>query len=305
MNLPSAGNLGNIPSVPACIRRYQPRTMPQIDPAESLVSERLEGLMCKYRRDVATPQLRSCDFLCRWKGATVALHVKRLVMTVEAVEPPPPSIRALANIRRPVLIGIWSVPGLAAGKLSRFARLVREFTLGASIGEECALRDENGALEARCRLLGSWSGTHAVVAVGADGATDRAAERARRLLRRARAQYMPRVPNVVVICGDPGATGGIELAVLGTPVERWDAIPLGGDSVALGRANDGFFSSTKSVEPQAVAWLPLVDGADTHCSGKIWLPESIRSPAAPYIDLMSHLCQSIRRRSRRRAPRKS
>ncbi len=238
--------------------------------AELLVAQRLARAGFLFARDVPTPAGRTCDFHARNGKLRLAIHVKSLDMVSERSQQPPPVLRALQRIRRGVVLGLWWRTTLGSEALQSFGRVVRQFARRATVGEECAMRDPHGELLGRCRLLGAGVGNHALIATGAEADPGALAPRALRLMVRAHSQFEPRITNVIAVCAPPEAVSAIDIAVLGTPQERWDQFPPRGQRVAIGRGEDGLFHGNSRREARYVIWLPLVDGADTGQAGRIW-----------------------------------
>ena len=70
----------------------------------------------------------------------------------------------------------------------------------------------------------------------------------------------------------------VDLALLGTHVERWDKLPRGDRAVALGRAEDGFWSGGRFDRSRAVGWMQL---EAERPATRLWY----RSPEDPKTEL--------------------
>ena len=127
-------------------------------------------------------------------------------------------------------------------------------------------------------VVGCWSkGDRAVVAVVsfAPGSIARVG----RLLERAHEQFMPGGENVILVLTDDAAHDRlVDLALLGTHVERWDKLPRGDHHVAHGRAEDGFWSQERFNRSRIVSWMQMEN--DT-IPARLWF----RDPEEPGAQL--------------------
>jgi hypothetical protein len=229
--------------------------------AEALVAVRLLRAGCALEFEAPTPAGRHADLRAERGGVAFFVHVKRLLVGPGADHAPlPPAIAALAEIPRPLTIGIrWNrTPG--ADHERRVAESVREFVLQASAGDELDVVAPDGAWLGHCRVLAPHAGATVEVRVE-DGAEAAAVPRAQRLLRRAFSQFMPGAVNTICVVGDgPASARALDTALRGTVIERWDRFPPRGRRTAHGHADDGFWAGGRYEGCDLVAWLPMDDG---------------------------------------------
>ncbi len=202
----------------------------------------------------------------------MAMHVKLLDVPPVALRPLPRWLLALGSVPRPIMVGIERTPGAGGlasppigpaeqGELLRFLR-------SGSIGDVHGigrLAGEPRVPVLLIRILGHRADrTRAVQFVqgaSADPAMD--AARLRRLLDRAFVQFMPRMTNLIVLCGPHDRSLALDFALLGRPMERWDRFPRRGERVAVGRSDDGFWADGSRPESRTVLWVPTSGrGAD-------------------------------------------
>lgn len=239
---------------------------------EAAIAARLWRRGCELEFEVPGATGRTVDVLVRRGDDRFALHIKRWTPAQPAADRAettlrvPAAIRALEEIRRPYLVAIRWPRERAA--LEGFVEEARTFLLRARVGDERTLRDETGSVVGRLRVLAPWPGDRVVLAVGLASARDDALEeevpRLQRLLRKAYSQFMPkterRMENVILIVGGtPAAEDLVDVALLGSHVERWDLFPARGQRVAHGRGDDGFWTAGRYALSRHVAWCPWSD----------------------------------------------
>lgn len=231
---------------------------------EAAVAVRLWRRGCELDFEVPVRSGRTADFLVVRGSLRFAVHVKRWGVSTsgEATLRVPLSLRALESIPRPYLVAVqWPRERRA---LREFVREAAAFLLRGRIGDERVVRDAQGRASGRVRILAPWPGERVVLAVGLDAARDDALDeevpRLQRLLRRAYAQFMPGVPNVIVLLGGgPRSEYLVDTAILGSHVERWDHLPARGQRVAHGRGDDGFWTAGRYAQSTAIGWCPWSD----------------------------------------------
>jgi hypothetical protein len=233
---------------------------------EAALALRLLARGARIQFEVPTPSGRTADFLVGLRVRPVhtsadgefALHVKRWSPRTDRETETlrvPAALRALERVRRPYLVGVrW--PSQRAD-YERFLREGMLFLQQASVGDEWVCRGELGHPCGGLRLLAPWPGDRIVLTVGLDATLDAEIARVMRLLRKAHAQFLSDVPNVIALVGGSSADERlVDTAVFGSHVERWDLFPPRGHRVAHGRGDDGFWSGERFVHARAIAWFP-------------------------------------------------
>ncbi len=215
---------------------------------------------CELEVEVPSRSGRTADFLVTRGAFRFALHVKRwsLDPASAATLRVPAAVRQLERIRRPYLAAVqWPQE---RRELDRFVAEAGPFLEHASVGDELVVRDAGGRAVGGARILAPWPGDRIALTVGLDAALDDELPRLQRQLRKAHAQFMPGVPNVILLVG--GSAGDerlVDTALLGSHVERWDRFPPRGHRIAHGRAEDGFWSGGRYAQSSAMAWAPWSD----------------------------------------------
>ncbi len=201
----------------------------------------------------------------------LAMHVKLLDLPTTSPPPLPRWLQAL-EVSRPVLVGIEHAHRAPSERPRRVSHAERDelvrFLRAGSIGDVHGISRQAGDQSAPAflvRILGHRADrvrrVQYVLGAGADPALD--AARLRRLLDRAFVQFMPRMSNLIVICGPHDRSLAFDFALLGRPMERWDRFPRRGERVAVGRSDDGFWAGRSRPESRAVLWVPTTGrGAD-------------------------------------------
>jgi hypothetical protein len=241
--------------------------------AEAVVARYLLRQGCRIRVEVLTPTRRSCDFEVAVNGRRFFLHVKRLtsqrpLITRLAISS---RLRNLERINRPYVVGVHlPAEGLPDHAAQRFVRDAAEFIRHARVGDELVIRDADGSTLGGCRVIAPGEGRHVSLVIRLPEESE-TLERARRLLRKAFHQFMPGATNVVLIgSAHVEDAEDIGTALLGSYVERWDAVPPEGRRVAHGRAGDGFWREGGAAGSQAAGWFffdPARDGIEC----RLWL----------------------------------
>lgn len=223
---------------------------------EAAIGLRLLARGARIQFEVPTASGRTADFLVRTATTTFALHVKRWSPPDErpsATMRVPAAIRRLERVRRPYLVGVrW--PG-ARLLVEPFLLEGTRFLQQASVGDEWVFRDGGDAPAGGLRVLAPWPGDRVVLTVGLDATNEGEEARVQRLLRKAYAQFVVGMPNVIALVG--GARSDerlIDTAIAGSHVERWDLFPPRGHRVAHGRGDDGFWSGERYALSRIVAW---------------------------------------------------
>jgi hypothetical protein len=243
--------------------------------AEAELARRLLVHGCSLAVEAPTAGGKHADFLVTHGDSRLYLHVKRLGVGVPAESTLPAELHALESITRPVAVVVRAAP-LDGARTARLAAALEPFVREASVGEEIAVRDEDGTWLGAARIAAPVAGTHCVLRGGPDAERDGAVPRVQRLLRKACTQFMPGATNVICIASDSDAGAeAVDTALLGSFIERWDAFPPRGQRVAHGRADDGFWAGGHFPESTVVCWMPVRRGSP----GRVWVRPGAR-PAA-------------------------
>ena len=248
--------------------------------AEAELARRLLVAGCTLAVEQPTAGGRHADFLVTRGDVRLYLHVKRLGMPGGASATLPSALRTLEGIARPVTVVVRAADG---ARTARLADALAPFVREASIGEEIAVRDEDGTWLGAARIAAPAPGTHCVLRAGPDADWDGAVPRVQRLLRKACTQFMPGAVNAICIASDSDAGAeAVDTALLGSHVERWDAFPPRGHRVAHGRADDGFWAGGHYQESALVCWMPVRPGAP----GRLWLRPGATAACLAAADLV-------------------
>ena len=217
---------------------------------EVLLAMRLAAAGFSVRSEVATPSGRSCDLVAIRGSLALHFHVK--CMSAEVVATPrtavriPAALRALEQIRRRLLIEIEWTPGMSSNALRTTADAMRAFLIRAAIGDECVIKSTRGTLRGRCHVRSPSDSKGLVLTNDVVEDSQLAVNRVRRLLRRAREQFLPGGENIIVVFGPRSARWIFLHALPGTPIERWDRFPRRGERVAFGHGGDGFWGAIRA-----------------------------------------------------------
>lgn len=227
--------------------------------AEARVARRLLIAGCDLEPELPTPNGRTCDFEVTVNGERFFLHVKCLQMPHAPRPSLPGFLRSIEQVERPFLVEVNWRENLEPAELASFAKVAREFVAEGRIGEELLHRDALGHPAGTARITGVLARNRAVVAVAQ--CTPSMVSRVGRLMERAYVQFMPGGENVILILTEDAAHDRlVDLALLGTHVERWDKIPRSGRMIAHGRAEDGFWSGEGFDLSRVVGWMQLESG---------------------------------------------
>ena len=241
--------------------------------AEAVVARYLLARDCRLRSEVLTPAGRTCDFEVQSGGSRFFLHVKRL-NTERAVRKRltvSSRLRYLERIARPYVVSVRVTDGLSDRQMQRYVTAAAQFIKQARIGEELVIRDESGTEIGGCRIVAPWPGSRVSLEIGLPSGFIDEAPRMHRLMRKAYSQFMPGAVNVILICSS--CVEDLEdfvTALLGSHIERWDAVPPQGRRVAHGRDSDGFWHGRRFPESAAAGWSCFRPQAETlEC--RIWI----------------------------------
>jgi len=262
--------------------------------AEALVARHLLAHDCDLRFEVPTPTGKHCDFQVNVAGEEFFLHVKRVntgrpmhtTLTVSS------RLRILERIKRPYVVQVRWKDGLPDELMQKFVYDASRFIQRARIGDETLIRDENENEIGGVRIVAPWEGDHVLLAIGLPDGFVNEAPRIRKLMRKAYQQFMPKAANVIVVCtSHPDDFEDFETALLGTHVERWDALPPRGRRVAHGRDTDGFWYNNQYADSAAVGWF-WFRPQDTQVNCRLWTRPG--RDVAPHLHaVLEHLFNNV------------
>jgi hypothetical protein len=227
--------------------------------AELLVAERLLRAGCSIEHEAETPAGKRADFRATRGDAELCVHVKRAPKPTlrDAAIAIPQSWRALETVRRPLVVALSLSRNLRGRALHAALDDAFQFVEQASVGDEILLRDGEGLPAARLRALAPSAGRGIELVADLSTAFDDHVPRFQHTLRKAFAQFMPRVENIIVVAGSPGAFEAFTTALLGSHIERWDKRPRVGELIAFGRGGDGFWAGSMRNQSRLAVYWPL------------------------------------------------
>lgn len=241
--------------------------------AEIGITERLLALGAHLKVEVPNPEGRSADLEVRIDGTHFFLHLKRMRDLPTPVHPNPATpaeLRDLESLERPYRVAVHCAPGLNAEELERVHESLRQFLLAAHIGDRHIIRNDSRRELADAVVVAPAEGSSIQLTTGEQHRAEAGFTNAHRLLRRAYRQFVPGAENVtLIIGGGPHAGHTVELALLGTYIERWDRMPRQHQVVAHGRAGDGLWSGKRYDRSHMAAWLE-----DPFSPGRLWLRDN-------------------------------
>ncbi len=226
--------------------------------AEAIIARHLLAHGCELRVEVLTPAGRSCDFEVMAGRQRFFLHVKRLNterpatrrLTVSA------HLRYLERIARPYVVSVRHKEALTGEQIKRYVTAAAQFIKHARVGDEIVIRDEDETELGGCRVIAPWQGSRISLVIGLPSGFHDQAPRIRRLMRKAYRQFMPGQTNVILISSaHVEDLDDIGTALLGSHIERWDAVPPRGRRVAHGRDTDGFWHGKGAAASRAAGWF--------------------------------------------------
>ncbi|MCH2161392.1 MAG: hypothetical protein MK085_05915 [Phycisphaerales bacterium] len=249
--------------------------------AEIGITERLLALGAHLRVEVPNAEGRSADLEVRIDGVHFFLHIKRMPnppADEPAVPPLPALLRELESLERPYRVAVHCREELTEAELSRVHDELHGFLLAARIGDRRIIRDDEQRTLADAVVVAPSEDTSITLTRGEYFRAEAGFANAHRLLCRAYRQFVPGAENVTLLIGG-GPYGGhtMELALLGSHVERWDRLPRQHQIVAHGRAGDGLWSANRYERSHIAAWLQ-----DPFADGRIWTRE--KSRIAPRLE---------------------
>lgn len=237
---------------------------------EAILARHLRERGCRLRFEVPTPNGRSCDFEVTLGRLVFALHVKRLRGSDPARRLTlPRRLRGLESIARPFVVALRWQQDLGDEGMRRLVDEAGAFIQDAQLGDELVVRADGGGELGRCRILARSEGRRVSLVLGLPTGFGEEVPRVQKLLRKAYQQFMPRMINVILVGARADDEREIETALLGTPAERWDILPPRGETVAHGRADDGFWSGRQFDESRLAGWFTANSAARISRS-RIW-----------------------------------
>lgn len=238
--------------------------------AEARVARRLMHAGCGLEFELPTPNGRTCDFEVTVNGEKFFLHVKCPTLAHPRRATLPSFLRSIEHVPRPFLVEVDWRSDLNDSELAAFASEARQFVAEASMGEELLHRDHDGVAAGTVRITGTVQGDRASVVVVSF--VQGSIARVGRLLERAHEQFMPGGENVILILTELSAHDRlVDLALLGTHVERWDKLPRGDHHVAHGRAEDGFWTRCRFDRSRVVSWMQMENNTTP---ARLWFRDS-------------------------------
>jgi len=226
--------------------------------AEAIIARHLLANGCEIRVEVLTPAGRSCDFEVIAGSQRFFLHVKRLNTDRPATRRLPVSahLRYLEQIARPYVVSVRHKEALTGEQIRRYVTAAAQFIKHARVGDEIVIRDDDETELGGCRVIAPWQGSRISLVIGLPSSFHDQGPRIRRLMRKAYRQFMPGKTNVILISSaHVEDLDDIGTALLGSHIERWDAVPPRGRRIAHGRDTDGFWHGQRAPASRATGWF--------------------------------------------------
>lgn len=250
--------------------------------AEAVLARHLIHHECTLQIEVPTPAGKTCDFAVETNGLLFFLHVKwfnsdrpmRRAMMVSS------RLRYLERLPRPYVVSVHLPEELSEQKMQAFVTRASEFIMRARVGDELVVRDEDtDAILGSCRIEAPGDGTHVSLTMGLPSSMIDELPRVQKLLRKGYKQFMPKAANVIVLgSGSPNDVSDVDVALLGSHIERWDTVPPRGKRIAHGRGNDGFWYNSQYAESNIASWF-LMGPDNGPMPTRLWLrPGSTIAP---------------------------
>ena len=246
--------------------------------AEAIIARHLLSCGCDLRFEVPTPAGKCCDFEIRCRGQRFFLHVKRADSLRPARRKPTVSsrLRYLERIARPYVVNVRWQEDLTDEQMHKFVTSAAEFVRRSRVGDELAVADDDGRALGGVRIAAPCEGTHVRLEIDPSTGSIDDVPRIQKLMRKAYRQFMPKATNVILIGTTRSDAGDdVERALLGSHIERWDALPPRGRRIAHGRASDGLWHDGQLPESMAAGWFCFAP-QDEALHSTVWI-----RPGAP------------------------
>ena len=243
--------------------------------AEALVALHARRHGCSIDVEVPTPSGKTCDLLLQRDGVKLFVHIKRLGGTKPRNRRLKISsrLRILEQIEKPWVVKIRWQEDLQDEAMQYYVTETASFIEKARLGDEHVVRDEEGIELGGVKIVAPHHEKRVSLVIGLPSGFVDESLRINRLFQRAQKQFMPKETNIILVC-TPHLEGlsDVEIALLGSHIERWDEHPAKGSRVAHGRSSDGFWQSNQMVESQLAGWFWLAPMHDEY-QGKLWVRE--------------------------------
>lgn len=229
--------------------------------AEAVIARHLIQHECILQIEVPTPAGKTCDFAVQTNNQLFFLHVKwfnterpmRRAMMVSS------RLRYLERLPRPYVVSVHFPEELSEQQMQQFVAEASDFIMHARMGDELVVRDKGTEAElGRCQIVAPGEGGHVSLTLGVPSAMLDELPRVQKLLRKAYQQFMPKAANVIVLgSSSVDDVADVDVALLGSHIERWDAVPPRGKRIAHGRGNDGFWYNSQYAESIIAGWFHM------------------------------------------------
>ena len=260
--------------------------------AEAVIARHLIQHECLLQIEVPTPSGKTCDFAVQCDGQVFFLHVKwfntdrplRRAMMVSS------RLRYLERLPRPYVVSVHFPAELNERQMQQFVKEATEFIMHARVGDELVVRHpKNESIElGRCRVVAPGNSPHVTLTLGLPSSMIDELPRVHKLLRKAYQQFMPKAENVIILgSASPDDIDDVDVALLGSHIERWDAVPPRGQRIAHGRGNDGFWYNSQYHESHTAGWF-LIGPDNGPLPTRLWTRPGSTTPA-PMLKVLQRL----------------
>lgn len=241
--------------------------------AEAVIARHLIQNECTLQIEVPTPAGKTCDFGVSTNGFTFFLHVKwfntdrpmRRAMMVSS------RLRYLERLPRAYIVSVHFPIELTERQMQRFVTEASEFIMRARVGDELVVRDKTAGVNlGRCRIVAPNDGPNVSLTMGVPSSMMDELPRLHKLLRKGYQQFMPKAANVIAIgSASLDDVSDVDVALLGSHIERWDTAPPRGKRIAHGRDSDGFWYNSRYSESNVASWF-LMGPDDGALPTRMW-----------------------------------
>lgn len=224
--------------------------------AEAVIARHLIKHECRLQIEVPTPAGKTCDFGVAVDGQVFFLHVKwfsterpmRRALMVSS------RLRYLERLPRSYVVSVHFTHELNERQMQRFVKEASEFIMQSRVGDELVVRDKEGVhVIGQCRIVAPGEGPNVSLMIGVPSSMMDELPRMQKLLRKGYQQFMPKAANVIAIgSASMDDVNDVDVAVLGSHIERWDTAPPRGKRIAHGRDSDGFWYNSRYAESTIV-----------------------------------------------------